>query len=343
VDVSGASGPERARSRTEATPDAALGELGDVVDDHDDLDELDVELAELLALDPLARDDVVPAPPADLRTEVLLAALEERPAGAPLPSAPRQAAPLDAFRTTVAELRAVLDVLDPAAWDAGTSTVHGTVRDLVAHLAGVEEVMAAQVGAGRPRASDVDHVASAAAMAAAIVGGSPTELAARWHDGAERLAALAEAAGPDAPVQANDIPTDVAGMLVLRTFEVWAHTEDVCRATGRPAPRLDAARLALMSRRLLDVLPLAMAVQGVPRPGHTARLVLTGAGGGCYDRPLAPDDVVGVPDVELVVDVVDLCRLAARRARPEDVDLAIDGDEELASAVLVAVGAFARD
>jgi uncharacterized protein (TIGR03083 family) len=294
-------------------------------------------------------EEAVAEPPADLRAAVLGAALGERPAGTPLASAPEPAAPLAAFRTTVAELRAVLDDLDAAEWDAPTTSVHGPVRALVAHLAGVELVMAAQLGDGTPSADDVDHVASAARSAPGAAADAPAQLVERWHDAARRLAALAEAAGPDAPVLANDIPTDVDGMLVLRTFEVWAHTEDVCRATGRPAPPLDPARLALMSTRLLDVLPLAMAVEGVPRPGRTARLVLTGAGGGSYLRALAPEDVLHVagdrldPDVALVVDVVDLCRLAARRARPEDLDLAIEGDEELAGAVLVAVAAFARD
>jgi uncharacterized protein (TIGR03083 family) len=333
VDVSAPGGSDRERFREPA----GAGQDATV-------DEMDAELAELLGRGLVALgEEAVLAPPPDLRAAVLAAALAGRSVGEPLPSAPLPAAPLDAFRTTVADLRDVLDELDPAAWDVDTRTVHGTVRDLVAHLVGVEDVMAAQLGSGTPQAGDVDHVASAAATAAQVVGEPPPELAARWHAGAVRLATLAEEAGSHAPVQANDIPTDVDGMLVLRTFEVWAHTEDVCLATGRAAPPLDAARLALMSGRLLDVLPFAMAVEGVPRRGQTARLVLTGAGGGCYVRPLAPEDVVGVPDVELVVDVVDLCRLAARRARPEDLDLDIEGDEELAGAVLVAVGAFARD
>jgi uncharacterized protein (TIGR03083 family) len=333
VDVNAAGGSDRERFREPA----GAGQDATV-------DEMDAELAELLGRGLVALgEEAVLAPPPDLRAAVLTAALRGRARGERLPSAPRPAAPLDAFRSTAAELRAVLDALDPAAWDVDTGTVHGSVRALVAHLTGVEDVMAAQLGAGTPRAGDTDHVASAAATAAEVLGEPADELTARWHAGAVRLAALAETAGPGAPVQANDIPTDVDGMLVLRTFEVWAHTEDICRAAGHPAPPLDAARLTLMSSRLLDVLPLAMAVEGVPRPGQTVRLVLTGAGGGCYDRPLSPDDVVGVPDVELVVDVVDLCRLAARRTRPEDLDLEIEGDEELAGTVLVAVGAFARD
>ena len=315
-----------------------------------DGDAIDAELGALVARGLAALgEEAVAEPPADLRASVLAAALGGRPPGAPLTGAPALAEPLAAFRATVAELRGVLDGLDAATWDVPTASVHGPVRALVAHLAGVERVMAAQLGDGTPEADEVDHVASAARIAAGAAAEEPAQLVARWHDAAQRLAELAEAAGPDAPVLANDIPTDVDGMLVLRTFEVWAHTEDVCRAAAIPAPPLDASRLALMSSRLLDVLPLAMAVEGVPRPGRTARLVLTGAGGGSYVRALAPEDVLALPgdgadpDVALVVDVVDLCRLAARRARPEDLDLAIEGDEELAGAVLVAVAAFARD
>ncbi len=132
-------------------------------------------------------------------------------------------------------------------------------------------------------------------------------------------------------------------MFVLRTFEVWTHHEDVCRATGRPRPALDGPRLRLMSSDLMNALPAALTVTGSAQPGRTARIVLTGLGGGTFDRPMAMDDVVGTPDVMITADVVDFCRLAARRIAPCDLDASIEGDTVLADRVLVAASAFARD
>ena len=71
------------------------------------------------------------------------------------------------------------------------------------------------------------------------------------------------------------------------------------------------------------------------RPDRTARLVLTGAGGGTFDIPMALDSPVGPPDVLIVADVVDFCRLAARRVRPAALSATIEGDgEQLAELVL---------
>jgi hypothetical protein len=141
----------------------------------------------------------------------------------------------------------------------------------------------------------------------------------------------------------NNTPATVRGMLVLRTFEVWTHHEDVCRATGRSLPVLDGSRLRLMSSDLMDVLPAALTITGSARPGRTTRVVLTGLGGGAFERPMAIDGAVGVPDVVITSDVVDFCRLAARRIAPPDLDATIEGDHELAELVLAAAGVFAKD
>jgi hypothetical protein len=52
---------------------------------------------------------------------------------------------------------------------------------------------------------------------------------------------------------------------------------------------------------------------------------------------------VGEPDFLLVADAVDLCRLAARRLRPEDLAATVEGDRPLAEEVLAGLDAFARD
>jgi hypothetical protein len=95
-----------------------------------------------------------------------------------------------------------------------------------------------------------------------------------------------------------------------------------------------------MSRVAVPSMPFGLAVGNLTAPGHTARIVLTGSGGGTWDQPLSLGEVAGPPDTTLVLDVVDYCRLAARRLHPDDVAVAVEGDAELAQRVLAGAGVF---
>jgi hypothetical protein len=101
--------------------------------------------------------------------------------------------------------------------------------------------------------------------------------------------------------------------------------------------------MATLSMRLMAAVPVALSLRGTPAPGRSARFVLTGASGGSYSVPLAPGDDVGVPDFVLVADAVDVCRVAARRLRPDELEHIVDGDRGLADLVLAGLDAFARD
>ncbi len=71
-------------------------------------------------------------------------------------------------------------------------------------------------------------------------------------------------------------------------------------------------------------------------PSPAPRVVLTGNGGGTFD--------LGDPsrrDTILVVDVVDYCRLAARRIAPDDLDMDVEGDRAVADRLLAAARVFA--
>ena len=53
--------------------------------------------------------------------------------------------------------------------------------------------------------------------------------------------------------------------------------------------------------------------------------------------------LIYVPSLILSADTLDICRLAARRLSPSELDAEIVGDAALAEAVLVGLGAFALD
>jgi hypothetical protein len=138
----------------------------------------------------------------------------------------------------------------------------------------------------------------------------------------------------------RDGNTSLSTGLMTGVFEVWTHDEDIRRATGRAAFAPDAARLRRMSRIAVPSTPLGLAMAGAPAPGRTARIVLTGQGGGTWDQALGWGETAGALDATVVLDVVDYCRLAARRLEPAAIAVSVEGDEALARQILAGAGVF---
>src|SRR4051794_11186163 len=331
----------------------------------DDIREPD-ETAALLALDALAADEQADAelrhgsfpgelaaaaaalaeatatpPPPGLRADTLARAVERRPAGRPV-AAPAPCTPSEAFDRTIADLEELLAELTPEEWEQPAHADHGAVRDLVAHLVGVEALTLGWLDPERPADAELelDHLAPPRPVIDALAPPEPTVVARRWGAAARAVAVAAGRGDPGRPVHFHDLVSDVDGLLVMRTFELWAHAMDIALATGRPVPALDAERMALLSGRLMAALPLALAYRRIPAPDATVHFVLTGPAGGSYDVPLG---VGGLPAVTIVADAVAVCRVAARRLPAAELVVDVDGDRELAGTLLGAVDAFARD
>lgn len=327
----------------------------------------DEELAALLALDALEPDEQADAelrmgtfppgltaasavlagtaatnPPQDLRPETLARAMARRAAGRPIDGV-TPCAPVDAFGRTVADLYELLQSLSGAEWNATAHPEHGRVRDLVAHLVGVERLSVRWLSAEADVPVLLDHVAATRDVVDELSAAEPAELARHWHEAALAVAAAAATGDRAREVRFHDLTLSVSGFLVTRTFELWAHAMDISAATGRPLLRLDPERMATLSSRLMAAVPMALAYRRSTAPGRTARFVLTGAAGGCYTVALQPGADIGEPDVTVVADAVDLCRLAARRLRPDELGATIEGDRHLADLVLAGLDAFARD
>ena len=300
--------------------------------------ELPPGLADAAAL--LAEPTVTGPPPA-LRAATLARAVSARQPGRPLDAAPPCEPPV-AFDRTVADLDDLLRSLTSDEWNAPAHAEHGRVRDLVAHLAGVERLVLRWLDPEDTVPDLPDHVAATRPVVAELAGTDPGDIARQWHESARAVAAAA-AGDRTRLVVFHDITISVDQLLVARTAELWAHAIDICRATGRPLPQLDMERMAMICSQLVAAVPLAMAYRGTIAPGRAARIVLTGPAGGAFTLPLAPQDQAVEPEVTIVTDAVDFCRVAVRRLRPDQLDAAIEGDRALGDLVLTSIDALARD
>lgn len=290
-------------------------------------------------------------PPASLRDRVLGRALAARPAGTRPPVAPGDTTdPVAAFTRTAHELLTTLDGLGDEDWERPTVT-YPSIRTLVAHLVAIETYFGGQLGLWdevAPAGDDLDHVGLSQPFIAECAALPPAEVRARLR---ERLAAVCAALeglgadGLDRTARFHALEAPLPAILIVRTFELWTHHEDVRRSTGQALAPPDPGRLTLMTETAVGALPLAMALTGTTAPGRTARIVLTGAGAGTWVTALGGDGagLGAAPDVVLVADALEFCRLAARRVTPEELAVEVEGDGELAHRVLVGAAAFAAD
>jgi uncharacterized protein (TIGR03083 family) len=291
-------------------------------------------------------DDTPVAPPGGLGDTVIRAAGARRAPNEPRTVGADATTPVHAMWQTAQELYGLLTRLTADDWSQPTTTEYGSVHDLVAHLVGIERYFDRAISHRDdplPPAEAAHLVVARRAMEELRdVPGS--DLAAQWFDAVAVTVAAFQADTDDRPIDVHGIPLPRDLAIVFRTFELWAHMEDVCAALGRPLPRLDGPRMGLMAATLVGVLPLFVALPSDGSPARTARIVLLGPGGGVADLSLGDaDETSTAPSVRLVADIVDFCRIASRRLPVEQLDRQVTGDATLIGPVLEAAAAFAMD
>jgi uncharacterized protein (TIGR03083 family) len=282
--------------------------------------------------------------PPELSARVLVSAVGTRPVH---PAAADEVLrrPLAAFSTTAAELSELLAGVAGDDWGRPTRIADASVRGLAAHLVGVERYLLGQLG--RREAFDAprreDHLPTSRLATKDLANATGEELARVWWSELLAVLRIFGDVGPDHPVMFHHLPTSVRGLLVVRTFELWTHGDDVRRALGWPLNELDDERLGLMSSELMSVLPLGMAMLGTTQPGRSARIELAGPGAGVYEVALAPGQPVGVADITITTTALDLCRFAANRLSLAELDAAVAGDASLLEPIMAGAAAFAAD
>ncbi|XVU28429.1 maleylpyruvate isomerase family mycothiol-dependent enzyme [Actinoplanes sp. CA-054009] len=273
-------------------------------------------------------------PPATSLSRLLAAAPARRPPAAPnLP-----------YAAQVAALDLMLSDLTAREWSRPAFDSL-TVKDVVAHLAATDSLVADALGlpATPPISSPVTPAARTEAVLDFERERSPEQTHRSWRAQAGAVCRAATAHPTPSTVTVTlSRPFPLADALTARAYETWIHGEDIAAATGRrPLPPLPdhvhpmadlAARLLprVVSRRLSST--------------ETIHLHLTGPGGGTWTVPLDPATLAPAavePAATVTLDVIEFCRLAGARRTPSELTITIEGDTALAGAFLAAVPSMA--
>ena len=222
-----------------------------------------------------------------------------------------------------------------------TTTNGLSARDLVIHEAAQESLLAQAVTEPTVDIRELDIAARTAAFVEHFEGRPLDDALALWRRSVDANCAWAKE-GSEASASWRGLELDRNDAIIVRAFETWIHTDDLRRVVGLPGVPPDPEHLALMSDLAGRTLSMALALVDRSREGKTARLVLTGDGGGEW---LVAMDGTGLghgrPDITLTADVVDWCLLVGDRIAPSKLVRSVEGDAGLAEDLLSAAPALA--
>jgi uncharacterized protein (TIGR03083 family) len=287
-------------------------------------------------------------PPSSLRSGVAVAARRSRPG--------RADPALDVYLATSSAFGDAIDALDAAGDDVlDAPTANGLgAHDLVVHMAAQESLFAQELGVPTlPDVVETDIVTRTRALLPRFARGAPGDgtfdgAAALWRTSVATSRDWAAAHPHDTVVwRGVAMPRDDA--LVVRAFEAWIHTRDLDAVLGREPHVPVPAHLSVMADLASRLVPLQLALAGLPHPGATVRLELTGAGGGAWmvacDGGVPAGDAATpdapTPDAVVRVDVVEWCLRVGDRVTGAELDVELLGDARIGRDLVEAAPALA--
>ena len=222
-----------------------------------------------------------------------------------------------------------------------------TVQELVGHLIGAEEAFLDGLRGLASPPDSAQHICSTQVIAKAQGSRLPAATNGDWRDRTARTVAACAERAPDLEANYYGIVLPLDLLLVVRSFEIWVHHEDIRRSTGRPLQAPDDSVLARMVQLAAALLPIGLARAGCPRQEATVRLVLTGTGGGAWDIPLGRPVTAGIAmptsGTVVVVDAPTFCRVVGNREDFEGSRATVLGDTDLAANLFVGAASLALD
>lgn len=237
--------------------------------------------------------------------------------------------------------------LDDADWARPTDCAEWSVKDIVAHLAHLETELCSTEQNTSAQSTGTDVVSAyTGAGVDARRDRTPDELieefAAAVELRASRLAVLPDDPSEPAPVTPGGVAWSWDTLLRNRSVDVWVHEQDIRRATGRPGT-LDSTGAHVAVMTFSFALPYVVGKRVKPPAMSTVQWKVTG------ETPLELTVRVGAdgrasaietldePSVTLTMTTETFTVLTAGRREPDEVEVAIDGDQDLGRAVLSAM------
>ncbi|MEV6598790.1 maleylpyruvate isomerase family mycothiol-dependent enzyme [Actinoplanes sp. NPDC051346] len=263
----------------------------------------------------------------------------------PAPPAPPYAAP---YAAQVAALDLMLSGLAADDWDRVAAYGEWSVHDLLIHLTATDGLIASALGltVEPPVEPGDDPVSRTRAMLDVLRNRSTEDTRRSWRAQADAVCrTLLRHPSLAAGTVVLGLPLTVRDALVARAFETWIHIEDIAAAAARPSVTPLPEHVHLMADLAARMLPHVIARRAVTPAGRQVRLHLTGPGGGTWTVPAAPPatalrastgPVELVPSAEVIVEIVEFCRLVGGRREPERIGAELRGDPVLARELLAA-------
>lgn len=247
-----------------------------------------------------------------------------------------------ALRDTYTSLLHLCEELTVADWERPTGCPGWAVRDVFAHVVGLESILAGDPEPHAPLPDDLPHVKNefgrymeghVASRRAVPV----ADLLLEARDVFSRRLGQIELI--------DDLETEVPGpmgsrnaahrMLPIRVFDLWAHEQDIRRAVGRPG-HLTGPAAEITLERILKGLAASLGREETLE-GHVT-LAVTGEQSREVTIDTGTGELVAVPsagDVRIAMPFVDLVARACGRADAPGPDVVlIEGDTELGKRAL---------
>ncbi|WUI01170.1 maleylpyruvate isomerase family mycothiol-dependent enzyme [Spirillospora sp. NBC_00431] len=254
-------------------------------------------------------------------------------------------AAIAAYEQTVRSTLALAATLTGPDWRLPTECPGWTIKDQLAHLAGVELALLGEPdpepAAGVP---EFDHVRNdfGRSLETAVHVRRPLPgpvVAAQLADALERRLVQLPGLDPDRIVMCPDGREGPYSRLMrFRALDCWTHEQDIRRAAGRPG-NLDAPAARCFWDLLSAALPRIVARAENAAPGRSVAFEISGPpdfrvavrvdddGRGHWAEPDAPT-------TRLAMDWETYVRLTAGRCGPDAVTVRVDGDADLGADVL---------
>ena len=251
---------------------------------------------------------------------------------------------LDALAETTSSLDGVLATLPPQDWHRPTGCPRWDVQDVVSHIIGLEDQLAGQPDPDHELPKGLDEGMDGDTRRFEIQVDSRRATAPEkilWQFRSSTARGLERRRSDDrAPDEVVDGPFGTRmpywRLLTLRTFDCFAHEQDIRRAVGRPG-NLDGKAAAIVgdfvARALTGLLPRRLA--GLDGHGVVIEVV---SDVGVPVRTITVGDAANDPVTTLIISFGDLIAFACGRADADEQHVGVRGDPDVAGQVLAALG-----